>query len=191
MRSGTGLWPPDGVWTVPAGETLDIVLPPHRAHDAEIACTYGFFYIEGWQGPTHPLWIAGPDACPVAPFTVSRLPWLEEGSEVPAPGVIEEGVDAVLVWFEDPIERSSGRYVALKRSAIPPVSEGLDEFPAVQVRGVNGYLVWVGDPGIGELALNWWEGDQLCRWYTLSISSVGLSQREAEVAIREIAASLA
>jgi hypothetical protein len=180
---------PDGVWTIPGGETRNIVMPPHRAHDAEIACAYGL-PTEGWQGPTHPLWIAGPDACPVAPFTVSRLPWLQEGSEVPAPESIEEGVDTILVWFDDPIERWSGRYVALKRSTTPPVGEGLGEFPAVPVRGVTARLVWIGDPGVGELALTWREGDQACRWYSLTISSVGLTQREAEVAIHEVAASI-
>jgi hypothetical protein len=179
----------DGVWTIPAGETRDIVLPPHRAHDAEIACAYGL-PIEGWEGATHQLWIAGPDACPAAPFSVSRLPWLEEGSEVPTPELIEEGIGAILVWFEDPTERSSGRYVALRRSTMPSVGEGLTEFPTVRVRGVNGHLVWIGDPGIGELALTWKEGDQLCRWYTLSISSVGFSEREAEEVIRDVAASI-
>ena len=73
---------------------------------------------------------------------------------------------------------------------MPPVGEGLSEFPTVRVRGVNGHLVWIGDPGIGELALTWKEGDQLCRWYTLSVSSVGLTQREAEVVVQEVAASL-
>jgi len=47
-----------GVWTIAAGETLDIVVPSDQAHDVEIACVYDFFYAEGWQGPTHPLWIA-------------------------------------------------------------------------------------------------------------------------------------
>jgi hypothetical protein len=179
---------PDGFWTVPAGGTRDIVLPPHRAHDAEVACAYGLGF-RAWEAPTHPLWIDGPDACPAAPFTVSRLPWLEEGSEVPAPELIEEGVDAILVWFEDPNERWSGRYVALRRSTMPLV-EGLSEFPTVRVRGVNARLVWIGDPGVGELALTWKEGDQVCRWYTLSISSAGLNQGEAEAAIRDIAASI-
>jgi hypothetical protein len=180
---------PGGFWTIPAGGTRDILMPPHRAHDAEIACAY-CLYIEGWQGrPTHPLWIAGPDACPASPFTVSRLPWLEEGSEVPAPELIEEGVGAILVWFEEPTERWSGRYVALKRSTMP-LDEGLSEFPTVRVRGVNGRLVWIGDPGVGELALTWKEGDQLCRWYTLSTSSVGLSQEAAEEVIRDVAASI-
>ena len=179
---------PDGFWMVPAGGTRDIVLPPHRAHDAEVACAYGLGF-RAWEAPTHPLWIDGPDACPAASFTVSRLPWLEEGSEVPEPEFIEEGVDAILAWFEDPTERWSGRYVAFRRSTMPLV-ESLSEFPTIRVRGVNGRLGWIGDPGVGELALTWKEGDQLCRWYTLSISSAGLNQGEAEVAIRDIAASI-
>lgn len=120
---------------------------------------------------------------------MSRLPWLVSGS-VPPPEHLEEDDGSLLVWFEDEDRRWNARYVGLRRSSNPPLDPDLGEFPTVPVRGESGQLVWVGDPGVGELALVWSDNEASCGWYTLGLGSVGLTQRQAEVTIREIAASL-
>jgi hypothetical protein len=128
-------------------------------------------------------------SCPVPAFTVSRLPWRASES-VPAPEHLEEDDGLLLVWFEDENRRWNGRYVALRRSANPPFGSDLAEFPTMPVRGEEGHLVWVGDPGVGELAVVWSDGEASCGWYTLGLSSAGFTRKQAEAAIRDVAASL-
>jgi hypothetical protein len=130
-----------------------------------------------------------PESCPVPAFTVSRLPWVASGS-VPAPEHLEEDDGSLLVWFEDADRRWNGRYVALRRSSNPPFGADLEKSPTMPVRGQNGHLVWVGGPGVGELALVWSDNEVSCGWYTLGLSSRRLTRRQAEVTMREIAASL-
>jgi hypothetical protein len=180
---------PDGAWVIPPGETIEVVIPPRPAHDVELTCTFEYPR-DSWVRPTHSLWIDGSAACPVPPFTLLRLPWLPEGAAVPAAEPIDESPDAGFVWFEDSEERFAGTYVALKRSPWSPFGRNLSEFPTAQVRGTTGHLVWVGDPGVGELALVWREAGSSCEWYTLSISGAGLSEVQAEQSIRTLAASL-
>jgi hypothetical protein len=180
---------PDGAWAISAGETLDVVVPPRPAHDVELTCTFDHPR-DSWKRPTHPLWIDGSATCPAPSFTLLRLPWLPEGAAVPASEPIEESPDAGFVWFEDSEERFAGTYLALKRSPWSPFGRNLSQFPTAQVRGTTGYLVWVGDPGVGELAFVWREAGSSCEWYTLSISSPGLSEVQAEQTIRTLAASL-
>ena len=129
--------------------------------------------------------------CPAAPYTVSRLPWLEAGSEISAPELVTEGKASLLVWFEDPVERWNGRHVALTRSTHPLISGSLTEFPTVSVRGQLGHLIWVGDPGVGGLSIVWTEPSaEPCAWYSLTLLSQGMSEGQAETEIRRIAASL-
>ncbi|HEX6580153.1 MAG TPA: GerMN domain-containing protein [Actinomycetota bacterium] len=128
------------------------------------------------------------DTCPTAQLAVSRLPWLPLDSGVPDPALLEDELGPVLVWFEDEDQRWAGRYVALKRSSEPVVGQGLSDFPTAEVRGEIGHLVWIGDPGAGEVALVWSEGVQPCSWFSLSMSSVGLTEAEAERTIRGLAA---
>jgi hypothetical protein len=66
----------------------------------------------------------------------------------------------------------------------------LEGFPTTEVRGTTGYLVWVGDPGVGDLALTWFEGSGPCRSFSLHFRDPALSQRKAEAMIERIARSL-
>jgi hypothetical protein len=128
--------------------------------------------------------------CEPASFRVTRLPWLARGSEVPPPETVMEEGSTSLVWFEDPERRWDGRYVALQATSEPPFGSDLDGFPTASVRGRVGHLVWVGDPGVGELALTWQEGDASCSWHSLRISGEGLGEDEAVSQLRQVASSL-
>ena len=145
--------------------------------------------IETPEDSSTPTVVAG--SCPAAPLSLSRLPWLEAGSEVHAPELINEGESSLLVWFEDPVERWDSRHVALTRSTRPLIDGSLDEFPTVSVRGHSGHLVWVGDPGVGELSVVWTEPSVgACSWYALTLLSRGMSEVQAETEIQRIAESL-
>jgi hypothetical protein len=132
-----------------------------------------------------------PEVCAPPPYSVSRLPWLSPGAQVPAPEVSQDGMSSVSVWFEDADARWSGTYIALISSPRSPVGDDLDTFPRVEVRGVQASLVWVGDPGVGELALVWTEGTGACTWRVLSLGTQGFSERQAEQALGQVANSLA
>jgi hypothetical protein len=83
------------------------------------------------------------------------------------------------------------RYVCRVDSrACTPLGEDLDDFPVTRVRGQPARLVWIGDPGVGEVALTWREGSGSCRWHVLTLSSTGKSQKDAESALKEVAASV-
>jgi len=132
------------------------------------------------------------EACEPAPFRVMYLPWLPEDAEVPAPIVLQDEDSAILVWFEDQKLEWDGAYVTLQTSPKPPLGGPafLRDFPTTSVRGEVGYLVWVGDPGVGELDITWSEGAGPCNWYSLGMSRVGATQAEAESAISAVADSL-
>jgi hypothetical protein len=131
-----------------------------------------------------------PEVCSPAPFTVHRLPWLQPGASVPAPELMEDGRDSIQVWFEDPVDRWSGRYVAVETSYAAPFAEDLSEFPKASVRGQTGHIIWVGDPGVGALALAWAEGTGPCSWYSLSLSSAGMGEQEARATLGRLATSI-
>lgn len=132
-----------------------------------------------------------PESCSPPTYSVSRLPWLPTGSPIPTPKVLQDEASSVTVWFEDREARWNGSYVALTAAPASPFGEELAEFPTVEVRGVQARLVWVGDPGVGGVALVWTEGAGACTWRTLSMSSVGLSEAQAERALKLVADSLA
>jgi hypothetical protein len=46
------------VFDVPAGEVVDVKLPPSEPGDIEIVCTYSRPEDFGWPRPSHPLWVA-------------------------------------------------------------------------------------------------------------------------------------
>jgi hypothetical protein len=131
-----------------------------------------------------------PESCSPPTYSVSRLPWLPAGSPIPAPKVLQDDASSVTVWFEDRETRWNGSYVALTTAPASPFGE-LASFPTVEVRGVQARLVWVGDPGVGGVALVWTEGAGACAWRTVSMSSVGLSEAQAERALKLVADSLA
>lgn len=126
------------------------------------------------------------DGCPTAPLLLTRVPWLPFGSSIPGPELVQDRFGSTLVWFEDADLRWAGPYAAIKRSSRPLVGYDLSGFPTLRVRGGFGHLVWIGDPGIGELALVWREGVEPCSWFSLSMSSVGLTETAAEREIRTL-----
>jgi hypothetical protein len=60
----------------------------------------------------------------------------------------------------------------------------------VEIRGVDGHLIWVGDPGVGELVAAWSEGSAECESYRLHLRLPGRTEQETERERRRIAASL-
>lgn len=129
--------------------------------------------------------------CDPSPSRPSYLPWLDERQPVPPSREERSERDAVLVWFEDPELAYQGSYVSLGTKYSPPFEGETDvPFSRVPVRGVSGYLVWIGDPGVGDVAIIWAEHDKPCGTFQLSTGTRGLSESEAERLIEEIAGSL-
>jgi hypothetical protein len=127
------------------------------------------------------------EGCPIPRYLATRLPWVPLGTMIPGPERVEDRLGSALVWFEDEDLRWSGGYVSLKRSSRPLIDEDLSGFPAVQVQEETAHLVWIGDPGVGALALVWSEGVQPCSWFSLSMSTAGLTESEAQNKIRVVA----
>jgi hypothetical protein len=94
------------------------------------------------------------------------------------------------VWFHDATERWNGAYVALRVAPKPLFGEALRDFPSVTAAGSPARLVWVGDPGVGEVAVTWRANTGDCGWHALSLSTTGMSQGQAESVITDIAGSL-
>lgn len=124
------------------------------------------------------------NACEYPPMKVSYLPWLKEGENVPPPEKGQRGDRAVFTW-QGPDENR----VSLVRH--PSTEAEAWEGGSIPVRGVRGVIVWVGDPGVGDLSLLWSEDSTRCSDYSLHLSTKGMSEREAEGEIEKIAASLA
>lgn len=113
------------------------------------------------------------------------LPWLRPAERVPPPQIQTDEERNIAVWFAD-LERAwDGAYVTLSADSEEP--EGLE---SVEVRGRTGYLTWVGDPGVGELALRWREAEGSCGTYHLALGTQGLSETRAEREVVRIADSL-
>jgi len=131
------------------------------------------------------------DTCSFPAFRPTFLPWDGDGQPPEPREVVEEG-NAIFVWFSDEGEEHKAPYVSLVAQLEPVFGEAgdLDGFPTAEVRGTTGYLVWVGDPGVGELALTWFEGSGPCQSYSLHFRDPGLSQADAEATIERIARSL-
>jgi hypothetical protein len=131
------------------------------------------------------------EGCPIPQYIATRLPWLSIGTRmIPGPERVDDRFGSSLVWFEDEDLRWSGGYVSLKRSSKPPLDEDLSGFPAVRVQAETAHLVWIGDPGVGILALVWSEGVQPCSWFSLIMSTTGITESQAEHKIRVVARSL-
>jgi hypothetical protein len=129
--------------------------------------------------------------CPAPSFMPRFLPWLDDGDPVPAPEHVTEEGSTVLAWFEDGAREWRGPYVAL-RTSTQPLEKDLDGSEIVQVRGPDGQLVWVGDPGVGEVTIVWQEEEAgSCSWYSIHLSSAGMTEEEARATILRVADSLA
>lgn len=121
--------------------------------------------------------------CDYPPMKVSYLPWLKEGEKVPPPERHRSGDRALFTW-QGPEEN---RVSVVRHPGTE--AEGW-EGDSIPVRGVRGFIVWVGDPGVGDLSLLWSEDSTRCSDYSLHLSTKGMSEREAEREIEKVAGSL-
>ena len=128
------------------------------------------------------------EPCTAPAFRPTYLPWLKPGREVPAP---ERVGDAALRWAGPSSGDDVDPYVSLGITTEDPTEDFAGAgYPTLPVRGTEGYLVWVGDPHVGELSLRWDEGEPPCDAHVLSLLDQELSQRRAEAEIEKIAESL-
>ena len=124
--------------------------------------------------------------CTEPEFAPTYLPW-EKGS-IPEPELFFAQGNATAQWVAPADAKSPGK-VSLVRAARPWKTYER-EFPIVPVRGTEGTLVWIGDPGTGELSLQWSEGDQPCDHYAIYLLLPSVSQRDAEKEMARISRSL-
>lgn len=102
------------------------------------------------------VWLAGQEgAGPARTGQAGEAERLAEG--------LDDHRDFVLTWFEDEELGHEGRHVALITVFGDPLTG--PGFVGVRVRGTTGHLVWVGDPGVGELALEWRDRPGPCGAY--------------------------
>lgn len=137
-----------------------------------------------------------PVKCETASFRPTYLPWVPPGDPMPDPFVPEPGTgdqpeNAALVWFEDDerMYEFPAMYVSLMTLHDPPDLEAATA-EQIEVRGTIGWMTWVGDPGVGELRLDWSEGAGPCRSYALAISTHTLPEQRAISELEKIAESL-
>lgn len=128
---------------------------------------------------------ARPAECAEPEFGPTYLPW--EKTSIPEPEMFFGQGNATAQWVTSPNAKRAGR-VSLVRAQRPWKDN--EEFPGVPVRGTQGRLVWIGDPGVGELSLQWSEGDQTCDHYALYMLIQSIPQREAEREMVRISRSL-
>lgn len=129
---------------------------------------------------------AGP--CDPAPFHPTYPSWTEKDPDQPRQAV--RGNDAVLTWTGPSAEGEGRAAISLVTRYDTLDGDELDEFPSARVRDTRGWLVWVGDPGVGSLSLLWEETVEPCGSYELHLLDQGLSQKRAEAEIGRIAEGL-
>ena len=127
----------------------------------------------------------GPTNCEAAEFGPTYLPW-EKGS-IPDPESFTVQLNTISQWTT-PEGAKNVVSVELVRRYNP--WDDNEDFPLVPVRGTEGHLVWIGDPGVGQLSLQWLEGDEPCDNYGLYLLLPGASQRKAESEMARISRSL-
>lgn len=125
------------------------------------------------------------NACETPGFAPTYLPW-KKGS-IPEPETFTAQLNTILQWTT-PAGAKNVVSVELVRRHNP--WEDNKEFPKVPVRGTEGRLVWIGDSGVGQLSLQWSEGDDPCDNYGLYLLLPGASQRKAEAEMARISRSL-
>ena len=126
-----------------------------------------------------------PAECTEPEFEPTYLPWVK--GSIPEP----EQFAAQLNFTEQWVTPSGAKQVAkvtLVRTYRP--WKETTHMPEVPVRGTEGHLIWIGDPGVGELALPWSEGDEPCDHYVLYLLDQSLNEREAEREMGRISRSL-
>lgn len=136
---------------------------------------------------------SGSTKCDPASFRPPYLPWLDKDEDPPPPDRERDGRNMVLTWSD---RSNDDVYVALVThydNAVPVAGTDFDADnppPSVRVRGSEGYLMWIGDPGVGELAILWAEGRDPCGSYSLHLLDRRMSEDTAESELRKVAKSL-
>ena len=140
--------------------------------------------------------------CDPPPFRPTYLPWLRSTESVPPPDKTRVGRNgASLSWYATgrpgwevhPPEITSDSYLGLERTLRPRFRVNKDhrrDYPVVEVRGTKGRLTWVGDPGVGELAVFWSEGESICDSFALHFLAQNLAENDAETEAKKIARSI-
>lgn len=110
---------------------------------------------------------------------------------MPPPKKSHDGPNAILTWENDDAEGGSSQHVRLVTVWEPLARDYEAEgFARFEVRSQIGYIVWVGDPGVGELTLPWAEGSEPCQTYLLALLTHGFAEEQAEQEIKAVAGSL-
>lgn len=111
--------------------------------------------------------------CPLPELRPGMLPWLSDGEPVPDPvevrfGTVDEPT-SLTTWAADadPEELWNVAHLSIGRIHTPEVEPGDQGFEMVEVRGNEAELVWVGDPGMGQLRVNWREQPGPCGVYSV------------------------
>jgi hypothetical protein len=121
--------------------------------------------------------------CPPAPYRPTYLPWLDEGEEAGEPARVVHGdveqPSARASWPLDPEALDPGGNFEPPVVTLSSIYElerepGTAEFPDVDVMGHEGEMVWIGDPGIGPVALIWRETPGPFGAYSLSLGTFGM-----------------
>jgi hypothetical protein len=125
-------------------------------------------------------------ACEAAEFAPTYLPWVK-GNSIPEPETFTAQLNTTQHWTT-PEGAKNVVAVDLVRRYQP--WEDHEDFQKVPVRGTEGRLVWIGDPGVGQLSLQWSEGEEICDNYGIYLTLPGASQRKAEAEMARISKSL-
>lgn len=128
---------------------------------------------------------ADPGGCSTPEFAPTYLPWAK--GSVPEPQIFSAQLNSISQWTASSKYGSAATVGLVRRYRAWDDNDG---FPTVPVRGTQGRLVWVGSPGVGELSLQWSEGEQACDHYGLFMVNRKLGERGAERELTRIARSL-
>lgn len=128
-----------------------------------------------------PVETAAEPVCESPDLRPAVLPWVNEGEEVPPPDIVHEGDEGSYVaWLGDgeavagPDRSWEGPVVSLAVLASPGWEPGSEPGSTqVQVRGEVADVAWVGDPGVGELAVRWRETGDECGVHSVTALTSG------------------
>jgi hypothetical protein len=137
---------------------------------------------------------SAPPSCDPATFQPTYLPWLRPGEVVPQPAESRDGPNVLLTWSAGDRpgwtqEPGASASLVTEFAASLEGSPGAD-FPVVPVRGTTGRVVWVGDPGVGDVMVVWKELPGACGSFSLHLLAQNLSEQKAVEEISKIVASL-
>jgi hypothetical protein len=115
--------------------------------------------------------------CPPPNLWPTVLPWVDQGQTVPPPDLIHYGTDADpngrLVWAADPDAFDTAGFSDTDVVVVARLHDHEPfggDVPEVEVRGRTAQLMWIGDPGVGELQLVWSEGNGPCDTYAVGLT---------------------